>query len=77
MEKENAKKTTGEENAQASAGETQHKSLCQSCCGGMDISGDKANKMKDFCKEMPDPEKIEKMMKMFFQGSQKTEQPKA
>jgi hypothetical protein len=70
MEKENAKKA---ENAESSAGETQHKSFCQSCCGGMDISGEKADRMKDFCKGMPDPEKMEKMMKMCFQGSKKTE----
>ena len=73
MEKENSKKTTGEENAQASAGETQHKASCQSCCGGMDSSGEKANKMKDLCKGMPDPEKMEKMIKMCFQRSEKTE----
>lgn len=72
MEKENSKKTTGEGDAKAATGGASFCGCGASCCGGMD-SEEMSTKWKDFCKGMPNPEQMRKMMEMFFQGGKKRE----
>jgi hypothetical protein len=72
MEKENTNKTNSEETAKAAAGGTSCYEWCMSCLGGKEIPGQVPAKWKDFCKEMPDQQRMDEMMRMFFQGDKKT-----
>jgi hypothetical protein len=77
MEKGNEKKTTGEAEARAATGETSFCGCRPSCCSGMEFSAGMSGKWKDFCKGMPGPEEMHKMMKMCFPEGKKDKQQKA
>jgi hypothetical protein len=71
MEKENTSKTDSETTANAAAGGTSCHEWCMSCLGSKDFSGEIPGKLKDFCKGMPDPQKMEEIMRTFFHVDKK------
>ncbi len=72
MEKTDTNRANPREGTQEAKGKDKFTGCCMSCCAGTDITGEKTGK-EDFCKGMPDQEKMDKMMKMCCPKDKKTE----